>query len=64
MIIEPTWKNFALAKRDKEVGLEDPSPGSDITGGSVIMNGLSSSPSVLEMPVRMGIPTDVGGLPI
>jgi len=66
MIIEPRMEEiFALAKREiKKSGLEDLAPaGVVITGGSVIMNGtVELAEHVLEMPVRMGIPTDVGGL--
>jgi cell division protein FtsA len=56
---------FALAKREiRKSGFEDLVPaGAVITGGTVIMNGtVELAESVLEMPVRMGIPTDVGGL--
>jgi cell division protein FtsA len=66
MIIEPRMEEiFALVRREiKKSGFEDLCPaGAVITGGTVIMNGtVELAESVLEMPVRMGIPTDVGGL--
>ncbi len=66
MVIEPRMDEiFSLVKREiKKSGLEDLMPaGAVITGGSVIMNGtVELAEMILEMPVRMGIPTDVGGL--
>lgn len=66
MVIEPRMEEiFALVRREvRKSGFEDLVPaGAVITGGSVIMNGtVELAESVLEMPVRMGIPTDVGGL--
>lgn len=66
MVIEPRMEEiFSLVKREiKKSGLEDMTPaGVVITGGSVIMNGtVELAEMILEMPVRMGIPTDVGGL--
>lgn len=66
MVIEPRMDEiFALAKREiKKSGFEDLVPGGVvITGGSVIMNGtVELAERVLEMPVRMGVPTEVGGL--
>ncbi len=66
MVIEPRMDEiFALAKREiKKSGYDELVPGGVvITGGSVIMNGtVELAERVLEMPVRMGIPTEVGGL--
>jgi cell division protein FtsA len=66
MVIEPRMEEiFALTKREiHKSGFEEMVPaGVVITGGSVIMNGtVELSERVLEMPVRMGIPTEVGGL--
>ena len=66
MVIEPRMEEiFSLVKSEiKKSGLEDMTPaGAVITGGSVIMNGtVELAETILEMPVRMGIPTDVGGL--
>jgi len=66
MVIEPRMEEiFALAKNEiNKSGYEDLVPaGVVITGGSVIINGsVELAERVLEMPVRMGIPTEVGGL--
>jgi cell division protein FtsA len=66
MVIEPRMEEiFALVKREiHKSGYEELVPaGAVITGGSVIMNGtVELSERILEMPVRMGIPTEVGGL--
>lgn len=66
LVIEPRMDEiFALAGREiKKSGLDERVPaGVVITGGSVIMNGsVELAERVLEMPVRMGIPTEVGGL--
>jgi len=66
MVIEPRMEEiFMLAKREiHKSGYEELVPaGVVITGGSVIMNGtVELSERILEMPVRMGIPTEVGGL--
>ncbi len=65
-IIEPRMEEiFTLAKREiRKSGYEDLIPaGVVITGGSVIMNGtVELAERVLEKPVRMGVPTEVGGL--
>jgi len=66
MVIEPRMEEiFMLAKREiHKSGHEELVPaGVVITGGSVIMNGtVELGERILEMPVRMGIPTEVGGL--
>ncbi len=66
MVIEPRMEEiFALAKNEiQKSGYEELVPaGVVITGGTVIMNGtVELAERVLEMPVRMGIPTAVGGL--
>ncbi len=66
LVIEPRMDEiFALVGREiKKSGLDELVPaGVVITGGSVIMNGsVELAERVLEMPVRMGIPTEVGGL--
>ena len=66
MVIEPRMEEiFMLAKSEiQKSGYEElVHAGVVITGGSVIMNGtVELSERVLGMPVRMGIPTEVGGL--
>ena len=66
LVIEPRMEEiFTLVKsKMRESGFEEVLPaGAVITGGTVIMDGtVELVERVLEMPVRMGIPTEIGGL--
>ena len=66
MIIEPRMEEiFSLVKREiVKSGYENLLPaGAVITGGSVIMEGsVDLVERILGMPVRLGIPMEVGGL--
>jgi cell division protein FtsA len=66
MIIEPRVEEiFSLVKREiSSSGYQGLLPaGAVITGGTVIMDGtVELAEKVLGMPVRRGIPTEVGGL--
>ncbi len=66
LIIEPRIEEiFSLVKREVEKsGYQDLLPaGAVITGGSIIMEGTSDiAENILGMPVRIGIPMEVGGL--
>lgn len=66
MIIEPRMEEiFSLVRREiSKSGYESLLPaGAVITGGSVIMEGtVDLVERILGMPVRMGIPMEVGGL--
>ena len=66
MIIEPRMEEiFSLVKREiTQSGHRNFFPaGAVITGGTVIMEGtVDLAEEILEMPVRLGIPMEVGGL--
>lgn len=66
MIIEPRMEEiFSLVKREIiKSGYQELLPaGAVITGGTVIMDGtVELAEKILGMPVRRGIPTEVGGL--
>lgn len=66
MIIEPRMEEiFSFVKREIiKSGYRELLPaGAVITGGTVIMDGtVELAEKILGMPVRRGIPTDVGGL--
>jgi len=66
MIIQPRMEEiFSLVKREIiKSGYQDLLPaGAVITGGSVIMEGTTEiAENILGMPVRVGIPMEVGGL--
>ncbi len=66
MIIEPRMEEiFHLAKRDivENSNTNFMAAGAVITGGSVSMKGtVELAEKILEMPVRLGIPMNIGGL--
>lgn len=66
MIIEPRMEEiFSLVKREIiKSGYQELLPaGAVITGGTVIMDGtVELAEKILGMPIRRGIPTEVGGL--
>lgn len=66
MIIEPRMEEiFHLAKRDimENSNMNFLAAGAVITGGSVSMKGtVELAEKILEMPVRLGIPMNIGGL--
>lgn len=66
MIIEPRMEEiFSLVKREIiKSGYQELLPaGAVITGGTVIMDGtVELAEKILAMPIRRGIPTEVGGL--